>query len=282
MPVEGLLKPINCEDRGEVRAAGIDIGSRTVKLAVVKGGELLLARKALNSHDPIVTVRKLLRGVEYDSVVATGYGRHLIKDLLQCSVISEIKAFALGAREIMPKCRMVLDIGGQDTKAISLTEAGEIQKFEMNDKCAAGTGRFLEVMATALGYTLDEFPKAALSAGKAEKINSMCTVFAESEVISLTARGAARNEVALAIHKAIVSRSIGLLRRVAPAEEVFFAGGVALNEAVDMLLGQELGKPVFVPPEPQIVGAFGAALHAAREYSGIRLKTGPGESHRTR
>jgi (R)-2-hydroxyacyl-CoA dehydratese activating ATPase len=248
-----------------MRAAGIDIGSRTVKLAVVEDGELDLARKALNSHDPIETVRALLQGIEYDSIVATGYGRHLVKDLLECAVISEIKAFALGAREIMPTCRMVLDIGGQDTKAISLTEGGEIHKFEMNDKCAAGTGRFLEVMAAALGYTLDEFPKAALSAGKAEKINSMCTVFAESEVISLTARGAARNEVALAIHKAIVSRSVALLRRVAPAEEVFFAGGVALNEAVRVLIGSELGKPIFVPPDPQTVGAFGAALYSARQ-----------------
>jgi predicted CoA-substrate-specific enzyme activase len=252
-----------------VRTAGIDIGSRTVKLAVVDGKDLTLSRKALNSHDPIEKVKELLQGVEYDSIAATGYGRHLIKESLECPIVSEIKAFALGSRSIMPACRTILDIGGQDTKVISLTEAGDIHKFEMNDKCAAGTGRFLEVMAVALDYSLDEFPRAALSAEKAEKINSMCTVFAESEVISLTARGAARDEVALAIHKAIVSRSVALLRRVSPAGDVFFAGGVALNECVRKLVEQEIAEPVFVPSDPQIVGALGAALFAVDH---IRLR----------
>ena len=146
-----------------------------------------------------------------------------------------------------------------------------MDKFEMNDKCAAGTGRFLEVMAAALGYGLDEFSNAACSAERAEKINSMCTVFAESEVISLTARGAARSDVALGIHKAIVSRSVALLRRVSPPQEVFFAGGVALNACMRLLIGQELDVPIFVPPEPQIVGAFGAALHAAGQAGEIRV-----------
>jgi (R)-2-hydroxyacyl-CoA dehydratese activating ATPase len=248
-----------------MRGAGIDIGSRTVKLAVINDGELALTRKALTSHDPLESVRELIRGVEYGTIVATGYGRHLVKEFLGCAVISEIKAFALGARAILPRCRLILDIGGQDTKAISLSEPGDLSKFEMNDRCAAGTGRFLEVMAAALGYSLDEFSKAALSAERAEKVNSMCTVFAESEVISLTAQGAARNEVALGIHKAIVGRSIALLKRVSAPREVFFAGGVALNECVGVLIGRELGVPVFVPPEPQIVGAFGAALYAAEQ-----------------
>jgi predicted CoA-substrate-specific enzyme activase len=202
--------------------------------------------------------------VEYDVIVATGYGRHLLKGHLDCPAISEIKAFALGAKAIHPPCRVILDIGGQDTKAISLNEAGEMSKFEMNDKCAAGTGRFLEIMAAALGYALEEFSKAALSAERFEKINSMCTVFAESEVISLTAKGAARSEVALGIHKAIVSRSTALLRRIAPSGEVFFAGGVALNRCVETLIAQDLKRPVFVPPDPQMVGAFGAALHAQK------------------
>ena len=136
----------------------------------------------------------------------------------------------------------------------------------MNDRCAAGTGRFLEVMATVLGFTLEEFSAAALSAERAEKINSMCTVFAESEVVSLTSQGAKRNEVALGIHKAIVSRSVGLLKRVAPAEgKIFFAGGVALNDCVKILLENEMSRPVFVPPDPQIVGAIGAALSASED-----------------
>ena len=126
-----------------------------------------------------------------------------------------------------------------------------------------GTGRFLEVMATALGFTLDEFSAAALSAKRAEKINSMCTVFAESEVVSLISQGADRNEVALGIHKTIVSRSAGLLKRVSTEGPIFFAGGVALNGCARTLLEKETKRRVFVPPDPQIVGAVGAALSAS-------------------
>lgn len=247
-----------------MRTAGLDIGSRTVKLVVIEGGETVLTRKSLTSHDPLEAARALMSGVEYDVIVATGYGRHLLKGHLNCPVISEIKAFALGAKAIHPPCRVILDIGGQDTKVISLNEGGEMSKFEMNDRCAAGTGRFLEIMAHALGYTLEEFPKAALSAERSEKINSMCTVFAESEVISLTAKGAARPEVALGIHRAIASRSTTLVRRIAPSGEVLFAGGVALNRCVGTLIAEDLRQPVFVPPDPQCVGALGAALHAER------------------
>jgi len=252
-----------------MRAAGLDIGSRTVKLAVLEDGKAIHTRKALTSHDPLGAVRELAKGVDYDVLVATGYGRHLIKEHLDCPVISEIKAFALGAKAIHPTCRVILDIGGQDTKAICLNDTGELNKFEMNDKCAAGTGRFLEIMANALNYSLDDFSKAACAARRAEKINSMCTVFAESEVISLTAQGARRDEVALGIHKAIVSRSIALLKRIAPSGEVLFAGGVALNECVRSLIAEELKRPVIVPPDPQIVGAFGAALQATRHYDNV-------------
>ncbi len=246
-----------------MRFAGIDIGSRTVKLAVLEDGQLVLARKAVTSYNPLATARELMEGVDFAGLTATGYGRHLIKGHLDCPVISEITAFARGAGFFSHDCRAILDIGGQDTKAIALDQQGEMAKFEMNDKCAAGTGRFLEVMATALGYTLEEFSAAALAAKKAVNINSMCTVFAESEVISLTTQGVPRAEVALGIHKAIVSRSLGVLKRIAPPGDVFFAGGVALNDCVRVHLAKELGRPVFVPPDPQIVGAVGAALAAA-------------------
>ena len=248
-----------------MRSSGIDIGSRTVKLAVLEDGELVLTRKAVSSHNPLETAAQLLRDIDLGTIVATGYGRHLIKTNLECTVISEIKAFALGARRLSADCRAILDIGGQDTKAISLDENGNMSKFEMNDKCAAGTGRFLEIMASALGYTLEEFAKAALSAERAEKINSTCTVFAESEVISLTNQGAGRNEVALGIHKAIISRSVSILKRVAPIGSIFFAGGVALNECVRIHLASEMGREIIVPEDPQIVGALGAALYAASQ-----------------
>ncbi len=256
-----------------MRSAGIDIGSRTVKLAVLEDGELVLARKALSSHNPLEAAALLMQDIDLGTVVATGYGRHLIKANLNCAVISEIKAFALGARWLSADCRAILDIGGQDTKAISLDEKGNMSKFEMNDKCAAGTGRFLEIMAAALGYTLEEFSKAALSAKRAEKINSTCTVFAESEVISLTHQGGVREEVALGIHKAIVSRSVSILRRVAPPGSIFFAGGVALNECVRVHLAAEMVREVIVPEDPQIVGALGAALYAS-------TKKGDEKSHR--
>lgn len=247
-----------------MRSTGIDIGSRTVKLAILEDGELVLSRKSAASHDPLETVTQLIQDIDLGTVVATGYGRHLVKTNFDCPVISEIKAFALGSRWLYPECRVILDIGGQDTKAIALDEKGNMAKFEMNDKCAAGTGRFLEIMSTALGYSLEEFSRAALSAKRSEKINNTCTVFAESEVISLTNHGAERKEVSLGIHKAIVSRSVSILKRVAPTGDVFFAGGVALNECVRAQLAAETGRKIIVPPDPQIVGALGAALHAAQ------------------
>ncbi len=248
-----------------MRYAGIDIGSRTIKLAVLENGRLVLSRKSVTSHDPLKMARELMAGAAFDRITATGYGRHLIKGHLTCPVISEITAFVRGARFFSDDCGSILDIGGQDTKAISLDDKGNLCKFEMNDRCAAGTGRFLEVMATVLGFTLEEFSAAALSAKRAEKINRMCTVFAESEVVSLISEGADRNEVALGIHRAIISRSAGLLKRVAPAGKIFFAGGVALNDCARTLLEKDTGRPVFVPPDPQIVGAVGAALGASEE-----------------
>jgi len=246
-----------------MRYAGIDIGSRTVKLAVIEDGRLVLSRKSATSHNPLGIAHELMEGVDYDRLTATGYGRHLIKGHLDCPVVSEITAFVRGSRFFSNDSESILDIGGQDTKAISLDKDGNLCKFEMNDRSAAGTGRFLEVMATVLGFTLEEFSLAALSATRAEKINSMCTVFAESEVVSLVTQGADRNEVALGIHKAIISRAAGLLKRVAPSGKIFFAGGVALNGCARSLLEQETDRPVFVPPDPQIVGAVGAALVAS-------------------
>ncbi len=248
-----------------MRSAGIDLGSRTIKFAVVEDGRLVHSRKDATSHDPLGTARQLMDGITFDRLTATGYGRHLIKGSIDCPVISEISAFVQGARFYSNDCQSILDIGGQDTKAISLDDKGCLCKFEMNDRCAAGTGRFLEVMAAALGFTLEEFAAEAILANRAEKINSMCTVFAESEVISLISQGADRREVALGIHKAIISRSASLLKRVSSAGKIFFAGGVALNPCARSLLETETNRPVFVPPDPQMVGAIGAALDAAEE-----------------
>ena len=182
-------------------------------MVVTENGTMTASYIRENAFDPLRICKELLAGIAYDRLVATGYGRHLIEQHFPCEVISEIKAFAIGAKALFPTCRTILDIGGQDTKAILLAEDGKLDKFEMNDKCAAGTGRFLEIMAMALGYSLCEFPQAALGASRAEKINQMCTVFAESEVVSLISRGASRPETALGIHQAVATRSVTIDRK---------------------------------------------------------------------
>jgi len=241
-------------------SAGIDIGSRTVKIAVSENGRIIHTKKMINSFNPVETCREILDGIDYDSLIATGYGRHLIKSHFNCDVVSEIKAFAAGAFALSDGCRTILDIGGQDTKAISIDEQGNVLKFEMNDKCAAGTGRFLEVMASALGFTLDEFSVSALSAAKGEQINNTCTVFAESEVISLVTKGVQRNEIALGIHKSMSSRAVSLLKRVSVKNNIVFAGGVALNSCMKSLIEADLGQNIVIPEDPQIIGAAGCAL----------------------
>lgn len=241
-------------------SAGIDIGSRTIKLVVVQDQQIKKIIKAENSFDTMKVCRNLLNDTSYDVITATGYGRHLFAKHYPGEVISEIKAFALGARHLVPTCRCVLDIGGQDTKAISLDENGKMRKFEMNDKCAAGTGRFLEIMAMTLQYTLEEFGAAAMGAGESVNISSMCTVFAESEVVSLLASGASRASVARGIHQAIVVRSAAMIRRTGMSGVLVFAGGVARNECISALLKEQLQCEILVPEDPQITGALGAAL----------------------
>jgi predicted CoA-substrate-specific enzyme activase len=163
---------------------------------------------------------------------------------------------------LFPNVRTILDIGGQDSKAITLNENGKITKFEMNDRCAAGTGKFLEIMAHALGFGLDEFGVEALKATKGLHINSMCTVFAESEVTSLVAKGEDRRKIALGLHSSVVRRAIGMLKRVSYDGNILFAGGVAKNSCMCRLLEDALEQKITVPQNPQMVGALGAAILA--------------------
>jgi len=251
------------------RAAGLDIGSRTTKVAVVEDGELVFCRVVDTGTDPLARARELLGDMtEFGSansdrvpVTATGYGRHLARERLGFPVITEIKAHALGAARLFPECRTVIDIGGQDSKVIRL-EHGRQVNFEMNDRCAAGTGRFLEVMAMTLGYTLAEFGNKALSASEAVAINSMCTVFSESEVISLIAGGENKQSIALGLHESIIVRLLALVGRVGVEAPVVLTGGVVRNPCIRVLLERRLGLSLLVPEEPQIVGAVGAALSA--------------------
>jgi (R)-2-hydroxyacyl-CoA dehydratese activating ATPase len=249
-----------------VRAAGIDIGSRTVKIVAVDGaGAVVHERVEAASYDPLAVCARLVAEISVDRIVSTGYGRHLfLKIAPAAEAITEIKAAARGARASVPGCRAFVDIGGQDTKAVALDPDGRVRRFAMNDRCAAGTGRFLEVMATALAFTPAEFVGAALAAKRAERLSSMCTVFAESEVVSLVAQGARRDEIALGIHRSIASRTAGLAGAIPIEGDVLFVGGGALNACLVREMGMALKRELIVPPSPQTVAAYGAALHGLR------------------
>jgi predicted CoA-substrate-specific enzyme activase len=240
--------------------AGLDIGSRTIALVVMDNGGIDRSEVIETTFDPLAQCDRLLEDKRFDTLVATGYGRHLAQANFADHVITEIKAFALGCYHLFPSCRTILDIGGQDTKAISLDEKGRVSDFQMNDRCAAGTGKFLEVMATAMGLSLEEMGNIAMQAGGGTKISSMCTVFAESEVTGLIARGTPRPDIARGLHEAICDRSSALLKRVGVQSDIVFAGGVARNPCLKILLEERLRLPLLIPQDPQIVGALGAAL----------------------
>ncbi len=244
--------------------AGIDIGSRTIELVVVdENGQILESRQADTGFDPMAEASRLIDGTRFDGILATGYGRNLFEISFDALTITEIKAHARGARAFFPEARTVLDIGGQDSKAIALSADGKVKKFEMNDRCAAGTGKFLEIMARTLGFDIDAFGREALLANKDLTISSMCTVFAESEVTSLIAKGQDRREIARGLHASVIRRAAGMLGRVPSNGAVVFSGGVAKNPCMCELLRQRIGQTILVPEDPQLVGALGAALLAA-------------------
>ncbi|GAB4277574.1 MAG: acyl-CoA dehydratase activase [Coriobacteriia bacterium] len=247
-----------------MRVLGLDIGSRSVDAVWLEDGRIADWAVADSGFDPLGAAKTLAARNGYDSIVATGYGRHLAREEFGCDAITEIKAYALGATALFPQAASVLDIGGQDTKVISLGEGGKVLDFEMNDKCAAGTGKFLEVMANALGFDLEELAEAALDpTAERVQVSSMCTVFAESEVTGLVHRGADRAGIARGLHESIVKRTLSSLRRVGAQGPLVFAGGVARNRAMLELVRTGFDGDVLVPEDPQVVGALGAALSQA-------------------
>ncbi|HBZ54895.1 MAG TPA: 3-hydroxyacyl-ACP dehydratase [Syntrophobacteraceae bacterium] len=251
-----------------MRCAGIDIGSRAIKLAVVQNKAIAEYRQTDTGYDPMAAARRLLEGLFYDCILATGYGRGQFEVDFDAPTVTEIKAHAAGARFFFPEAVTVLDIGGQDSKAIAMNTVGKVVKFEMNDRCAAGTGKFLEIMARSLGFNLEQFASEALLAEKDIQINSMCTVFAESEVTSLVARGENRRNIALGLHKSVVRRAAGMLRRVSNDGPVVFSGGVAKNRCMQRLMEDTLQQPILTAKDPQMTGAIGAALLAGDRIGG--------------
>ena len=250
-------------------SAGIDIGSISTKAVIMKGGEILAGRVIFTGYNAESAGRKAFDAVLADlrldrsaiaRIVSTGYGRKSLA--LADKSVTEIMCHAAGARHISPRIRSIIDIGGQDSKAILLDDRGKVANFAMNDKCAAGTGRFLEVMARAMEVDLDEFGRMSLQAGQPAKISSLCTVFAESEIISLIAGGEKRDNIIAGIHESICARVLAMANRVGISPPIMMTGGVAKNVGVVRAFEKAIGSTVEVSEYAQLNGAIGAALLA--------------------
>ncbi len=251
--------------------AGLDIGSITTEALLFDEEKGLVAYSILHTgadsgHASQLAFDKVLVDAGKDRsdaacVVATGCGRR--RAAFALDTVTEITCLAKGVNYLFPGARTIIDIGGQDTKAIKIDARGRVVEFEMNDKCAAGTGRFLEVMASALKIDLERMGELSLGHGKHLTISSICTVFAESEVISLVSEGEKLPDILHGINMAIADRTMGLVNRLGSLEEeVVMAGGVAKNTGVVAALRESMGVGLKVPAEPQVVGALGAALIA--------------------
>lgn len=248
---------------------GLDIGSRNTKLVIYNSDDrsILFANWISTEVNPLASVESLLAqalaqtGSETPGTAAsTGYGRKLWK---HGRVLSEISCHAAGVRHFHPEARTIIDIGGQDAKIITLAADGKVRDFVMNDKCAAGTGRFLEMTALRLDCTLDQLSQLASLSTAALNISSTCVVFAESEIVGMIAENAAPADIARAVHNSIASRVLTQISALAFEPPVVFTGGVALNNDLVACLARQLQLPVGVPPSPEITGALGAAILAA-------------------
>jgi predicted CoA-substrate-specific enzyme activase len=249
--------------------AGMDIGSITAETVLLENENILAAvilptgansRMAAERSLSAALDRARLPREAISQIVTTGYGRASFPGATKR--ITEITCHARGAFFIHPQTRTVIDIGGQDSKVIRLDGQGRNVDFQMNDKCAAGTGRFLEVMAHALEVRLEDLGALSRTASQTIKISSTCTVFAESEVVSLIAENQPKEVILRGLHDSIADRILGLVQRVGLEETVTLTGGVAKNEGVVRALEERMKVKLFIPPEPQIIGALGAALIA--------------------
>lgn len=247
---------------------GIDIGSTTSKCAVLQDGGQIVATSLLvggiGTKSPERAVAQVLLAAgltrqELAAVTVTGYGRTRYTGADY--QVSELSCHALGAHLIFPQVRTIIDIGGQDAKVICLSSTGRMQNFLMNDKCAAGTGRFLDVMANILQIPVDELDACAAKATAPAAISSTCTVFAESEVISQLAAGTATEDLVAGICQSVASRVAALAKRTSIEPAVCMSGGVAQNEAVRSALSQAIGQPILFSPQAQLFGAIGAARY---------------------
>jgi len=259
-------------------AAGVDVGSTQTKAVVIDESRRIVGRALTDTGANVIRAAQNayetaladagVREEEVEYVVGTGYGRY--KVTFGNRQVTEISCHGRGAAHMFPGTRTVLDMGGQDTKAIRVSPDGEIEDFCMNDKCAAGTGRFLGAASAALEIPLPELGPTALRAERAVKISTTCTVFAESEILSWLGKGRKVEEILLGVHQSIASRSIGLLRRVGIDPEITFTGGVARNEGMIRTLERGLDARLNVSEDSHYMGALGAALFALDSIVGSR------------
>ena len=252
---------------------GVDLGSLSCDAVLIGDNGSVLAscvvptgaknREAIAYATRDVLTAAGITDADVTATVSTGYGRERVEGRL--AAVTEITCHARGIREMLNGTDVLVDIGGQDSKAVRLDGNGRVLEFAMNDKCAAGTGRFLEAMARALQVDIDDLGELDRGDSGHLTLSSMCTVFAESEVVSLIAEGVAVNEIAGGLNRAIASRVAALVRRICPdvtGLSVAMSGGVAYNAGVVRAVGIALNTDVAVPPKPDTVGAFGASLIA--------------------
>ncbi len=241
---------------------GVDVGSTYTKITGINEKKEIIYSEVIPTivnQDEVVG--EYLKDKSVEMLVSTGYGRYMIEDSFSCPVISEIKAHAKGAYFFNSEAQLVIDLGGQDSKVIKLDKSGGFIDFRMNDKCAAGTGKFLEIAANRMGLDMETFANLGFEADKELEISSMCAVFAESEVISLIAKKESAANITYAVHESIASRLASMARKFAhKSEHIVFTGGGAMNPFLRHLLSKKLEKNIVAPDNPQLVGSVGAAL----------------------
>ncbi len=251
---------------------GLDIGSTTSKGVIMKDGKEIVASVLVpvgtGTSGPLKLIKELkeksnLTEKDIEKTVVTGYGRIQYKDADK--QISELSCHAKGVAFLIPGARTIIDIGGQDAKAMKLNDKGKLINFIMNDKCAAGTGRFLDVMAGVLETDVSKLGEISEKSTKEVSISSTCTVFAESEVISHLSANAKKEDIVAGIHTSVVRRVSTLAMRVGIEDQVVMVGGVARNKGIVKAMEKELGHDIKVPELAQLTGALGAAIYAFEE-----------------
>lgn len=249
--------------------AGCDIGSLTAKAVILKDDAILASEVIRAYASPEKSAREVMEraiakaGITFNDIeccVGTGYGRKKLSFVK--SVESEIACHARGAFFQVPKVRTVVDIGGQDAKAIKIDDRGNVARYVYNDKCASGTGRFLEIIAEALEINLEDLGVLSMQSKSHFTLSNQCVVFAETEIISLVNEGKEIPDIVAALHRAVANRAASLVRSVGVEADVVMTGGVAKNSGMFSALQSALGTEIQHVPEPQIVGALGAALIA--------------------